>query len=522
LRPAILLFNLFSMTSETVSHPAKSSIARFWNALRDPSRRLEIGMWIFLVLVTFGVRAYLISLVPVAIWSDDAGSYSDSAFRWVHTGVWETDPRRGPVYSLLLALCGKLWGNVNSLMVIQHLLGGFAVLMGIAAVRLTTNRRAMFPLLLCGYAYAIYGVPLNLEHLVRNETLLFFFSAMTWLAWLLAIRRNSLACIAIAGLACGMVGLTKGFVLGPCAGIVIVASLLIFREPRARGILMAALFAVAFILPTVGAKTLRKFTHHSRPAEPQDGILLYGRTAQFTWLDGGIEPEIKAQIRSEVEDYRKLNKLDNNLILKRTVVPHLERILFAEGKNPTDVNRLCRRLALEAIEHHPGAYAKQVFGDLKNLLTNGGRRFKAPSVGDLLGGAKNIEKRKKNDPIIHPKETAKTLATLGKEKRLFKIYHQWLDSCWLFRFMPVLWTTLLLPWLCWRTAGLLRWWWLTAAGTWYFSLVLLCTIGRPLDRYLIPVVPIIFMTLATSLIVFWFWIQEFLARKSAVQPRQSL
>ncbi|MGC3990946.1 MAG: glycosyltransferase family 39 protein [Chthoniobacteraceae bacterium] len=510
------------MTSASTVSPPASTFTRLWQALREPSRNLEIGMWIILVLATFGIRALLVKLVPVALWSDDAGSYVDSAFRWVHTGIWESDPRRGPVYSLLIAFCTKLWGGLDALMVVQHVMGACAALMGMITVRLLAGRRAMLPILLCGYAYGIYGVPLNLEHLVRNETTLFFFSALTWLAWVLAIRRKSWVCLAIAGVACGMVGLTKGFVLGPCAGIILVACFFVFKDSRRQAILMALVFAVAFAFPTIGAKTLRKLTRHDRPSEPQDGILFYGRTAQFTYLEGGIEPEIKAQIRQEVEDYRKLPKLNNNLILKRTVVPHLRTILATEKKTPEDLNRLCRNLALEGISHHKLAYTKQVLGDIKDLLLNGGRRFKAPTIDELQSSAENIEKRPKNDRLLHPDETVKTLHNLSKNKNLLRPYLRWLNSCWLFRVTPVLLTTLLLPWLCWRTTGKERWWWLTATGTWYFSLVLLSTIGRPLDRYLIPVVPVMFITLTSAISIFWLWMMNILSRKSAMQSSQSI
>ena len=72
-------------------------------------------------------------------------------------------------------------------------------------------------------------------------------------------------------------------------------------------------------------------------------------------LDGGIDPEIKAQIRAQVEAYqrevsgdgKRAPQLNNNDILKKTVVPHLTKILRAEGKTGDDLNALCRALALE-------------------------------------------------------------------------------------------------------------------------------------------------------------------------------
>ncbi len=86
------------------------------------------------------------------------------------------------------------------------------------------------------------------------------------------------------------------------------------------------IFALAFGVPYMGAKVFKhKTLGIDRSDEPQDGVLLYGRTAQFTYLDGGIEPDLKTQIRAQVEAYqrevfgdgKKPPHLNNNEILKK-------------------------------------------------------------------------------------------------------------------------------------------------------------------------------------------------------------
>ena len=41
------------------------------------------------------------------------------------------------------------------------------------------------------------------------------------------------------------------------------------------------------------------------------------------------------------------------------------------------------------------------------------------------------------------------------------------------------------------------------AASWWFLIVLLCTVGRPLSRYLLPVVPLMFWTLGSAVALAW-------------------
>jgi len=520
------------------SNPVRALVRR----LSDLPAWAEPVIWIFLAGVTAGMRLYLIHLLPVGLWSKDGSSYGYSAFHWIHTGVWQTDPRRGPVYSILIAFCGKLWGSVYSIMALQHAMGIAAILLMLLTLRLMHGRRALLPLAVCGYAYGVYGLPLYMEHLVRNETLLFFCGSVSLATWFLAIRSRSAGWIWLTGIAAAILSATTNVWL-PFPVLFVWATLWYFRREKRFAITQVVIFCIAFGVPYMGAKVFKHRTLGvDRSDEPQEGVLLYGRTAQFTYLDGGIEPAIKQQIRADVEAYRrevygdgtKPPHLDNNEILKKTVVPHLTRIYRTEDKDGEALNQLCRNLALEGIRHHPFQYAAQVWRDMAHMHLTSGVRYVAPddseidSQRDLLSGLVNP------DPIIHVQDSlAKLNAIAGgppapdsggaesKEQRhaapsRFGTYRIVLLSAWMFDMAPVLLTTLLLPLVFFLTPAPRRAWWLGAAGLWYFTMVLLSTVGRPLDRYLIPALPVMFMTLSTALILAW----NALAGPSGEKPKQ--
>ena len=44
------------------------------------------------------------------------------------------------------------------------------------------------------------------------------------------------------------------------------------------------------------------------------------------------------------------------------------------------------------------------------------------------------------------------------------------------------------------------------AASWWFLIVLLCTVGRPLSRYLLAVVPVMFWTLGFRVALAWNWL----------------
>ena len=498
-------------------------VARRWSELPAGA---EAGVWVLIFVAAAGMRVYLTHLLPVGLWSKDAGSYAFSAFRWIRTGVWQTDPRRGAVYSIMIAACGKLWGSVDSIMVAQHVMGVAAVMLSALVMRLMHGRRALVPLGLCGYAYAVYGLPIYLEHMVRNETLLFFCGSVALATWYFAIRWRQWNWLWITGFAVGVLTATKNVWL-PFPLIFAVGALWYYRKEMRVAVAQVLIFAVAFGAPYVGAKVFKHRTLGvDRSDEPQEGVLLYGRTAQFTKLDGGIEPEIKKAIAPQVLAYEKevfgdgkhAPRLHNNEILKKTVVPHLTVILRSEGKTGVDLNKLCMRLAIEAIKAHPVEYVEQMGRDMARETLTLVQRYSLPDdseAGSQLKLLKELKAVTTPDPIIHiDAAIAKLDEITGKlpneptmsarrHKGRFGIYHGFLMSAWLFDLMPVLLTALLLPVVIFLSAGTTRFWWLGGAAVWYFTMVLLVTVGRPLDRYIEPALPIMFYTLSTAVMMGW-------------------
>jgi hypothetical protein len=220
-------------------------------------------------------------------------------------------------------------------------------------------------------------------------------------------------------------------------------------------------------------------------------------------------------------DGTKPPRLNNNEILKKTVVPHLTKILRQEGKTGDDLNALCRSLALEAIRTHPAQYGEQVLRDMVRMHLTSGVRYVAPDDSEPASQRSLLLELKQPDPIIHePESVAKldqiagTAATSleGKAakkamrhgtKGRFATYRRLLLSSWLFDLAPVLLTSLLLPVVWWLSPSPARAWWLGSAGIWYFTMVLLATVGRPLDRYLIPALPVMFFTLSSAVMMAW-------------------
>ena len=523
-----------------MANPILGRIRAFFSRLSDLPRWAEILVWLLIFAAAVGMRLYLAHLLPVGLWSKDAGSYAYSAFRWIRTGVWETDPRRGPIYSMFIAACGKLWGSIDSIMILQHIMGVTAVMLSVFTLRILHGHRPLIPLLACGYAYAVYGLPVYMEHMVRNETILFFCGTVSLVTWLFAIQWRQWHWLWITGLAAAILSATKNVWL-PFPVLFVIATLWYFRREMRAAIAQILIFVLAFGVPYMGAKIFKHRTLGiDRSDEPQEGVLLYGRTAQFTRLDGGIEPDIKKEIAPQVIAYQKEvfgngskpPKLNNNEILKKTVVPHLNDILRKEHKTGEDLNRLCRSLALEAIRTHPLQYGEQVFRDMVHMHLTSGGRYSAPDDSEAGSQRDLLLELDNPDPIIHvPESVAKLNAIVGEPqpvenspgkkarrhgvKGRFKLYHGLQMSAWMFDCSPVLFTSLLLPFVFFLSPLRYRAWWLGSAGLWYFTVVLLSTVGRPLDRYLIPALPVMFFTLSSALMLAWNAIAGPAAQKNA-------
>jgi hypothetical protein len=472
--------------------------------LRHPPLALEVALWLLLAGVIVAMRVYLWQLVPAYMWTRDAGSYAGAAFHWLDTGTMIFDGRRGPVYTLLIAAALKLFGTVNGVVWLQHALGGLAIFAVVLTARIWWGRISVLPLFVCGVFLAAYGLPLHLGHLIRNESTLFILSAATLCSWWLALKWNSKGWLFAAAVSVAVLTMTKN-VFAPFP-LVLAGGALFFEGHALREkIVRVALIAVGFVLPFGAVKVHNALAQHVNPPEPQAGILFYGRTAQWTKLDGGIEPELKAKIRAEVEEYRSRDKLDNNIVIKRTIVPHLARELGAQGKSAVDLDRLCRRFALEAVANQPAAFWRQVRGDIYKLNIHEGVSNEFPNPDDIRDAIRDVEHR---DEFQKPHLTMAIDANVAAleshaDPDSFRLFHRLESRAILFQYYPVLLTTVGLLVLILCTRGREREFFLGCAAVWYFNQVLLSTVGRPIDRYFMPLIPIMFWTMSGVIVVLW-------------------
>jgi hypothetical protein len=127
--------------------------------------------------------------------------------------------------------------------------------------------------------------------------------------------------------------------------------------------------------------------------------------------------------------------------------------------------------------------------------------LRGPDASEVKGSIKNADAAPRHPSMgldkVKPEWERRTL------KKHFKGYERLVDTAWLFQFKPVLWTSLLLPLVAFAARGPERVWWIVAAALWYFSVVLLCTVGKPLNRYLLPVTPVMFWALSWAVATPW-------------------
>src|SRR5689334_6449827 len=112
-----------------------SPVARVATFLSQLPLWVEIILWALLVAICFGIRIYICRALPAYLWTDDSHSYANSAFQWLDTGEMVFDGRRGPTFTLLIAIAIKVWGTVLGVVWLQHALAGLAVLAAVAAAR---------------------------------------------------------------------------------------------------------------------------------------------------------------------------------------------------------------------------------------------------------------------------------------------------------------------------------------------------------------------------------------------------
>ena len=498
----------------TLPAAASSRLPRWF--LR-PSGRLETVVWLALLACVVGLRWWVAAHLPTYVWTRDSGSYLAPATSWLNGSPWVTSARRGPVYSLFLACIFKLGGTLKTVADAQAALGAFTTVLTMAFARAWLGRRGFWPLVICAAVYVLYGMPIELERLIRNETLLIFLSTVAFGAWFCALRTGSSWWIATSGFCTGSMQLLKG--IFPVFPLIVVA-LVIWnwrgRPRHAAG--LVAVYVALFCLPLATSKLYSRLSGTTRPAEPEDGQMFYGRTAQWSYLEpDGILPDLKARIHDQAaayaERYRRTGKLDNNEIVKRTVVPTLKTVIVDErGGTLVDVNRVSWRLGLEAVRHHLGAYLRQVLHDLFYLNFITAQRMMPFEGKQLLASARDAEiyesSKGKGDALdarLFALPSARgAIHEASQSGGGLQRYARFSTAMGRVRLLsPVFLTTVLLPLLVWFSRGRQRLFWLGNFLLWYYYLLLLSTVGRPLDRYMMPVVPIMFWTISTA--AAWAW-----------------
>jgi hypothetical protein len=478
-------------------HRFRELLARLW----APRRGVALVVWVLVLAAALGLRFYLIRLLPVYVWSKDATSYLEPAVRWLETGQWETDVRRGPVYSLFLAGVLRVAPDLSAVMWVQHALGVVAVLAGVWLWWCWFGRRGWLPLLFCGVCYAIYLFPIYLEHLIRDETLLFFFSALAFAALGAAFAKGRWGWFAAAGLAAGLVHLTKSM-FHPFVPVALV--LVVVRNWKDRRAMLAqgAALVIGFALPL--AASVLHYRLGTEDAEPASyaGIQFYGRVAQWTALESPPHHEVKERIRPMVEEYRQRAKLDNNWVIKDSIVPVIFAQLAAQGRGFREVNKLCQDLAFEAIRTHPREFARQVGGDLVklHLLAYDERQ---PQPAGLEEMAVELE-GKSDPPAVLRRAQVVAAYRRAADRRYFRDFYELAHRSVLFETAPpVLLTTLLLPVLAIMAPAAHRPFFITAGAIWFFNVVLLSTVGKPMNRYFMPLTPVMFCALSAPLFYGW-------------------
>ena len=474
-----------------------------------------------------GLRVLVGAYLPTYVWTRDSGSYLAPATEWLRTGQWITSARRGPVYSLFLAAIFRAGGTLATVAAAQAVLGALTTLLTLLMARAWLGRRALWPLAFCAVFYALYGMPMEVERLIRNETLLTLFATLAFGGWCFALRTGRARWFALSGFAAGLMQLLKGiFPIFPL--LVLTLTAWTWRRQPARAVQLAVWYLTLFALPLAASKGYDRLSGTARQAEPEAGEMFYARNAQWTVLDGGIEPDIKARIHAQaaayVDRYRRTGHLDNNEIVKRTVVPSLKTILVDERHGtPADVNRLCWRLGFEAVSHHPFVYLKQAAHDLFLLNFITAQRFIVFLPIQMKSSAHDAGKFLTSHPREDQAVSARVFDVVNSQRAMREAMKPGSGLQHLARFItrvgrlrlisPVFLTTLFLPLLVFLTRGREQLFWLSNAVLWFYYLALLSTVGRPLDRYLMPVLPVMFWAIATALAIGWRWLLRWRASR---------
>ncbi len=465
-------------------------------------RRIPLPVWDFLVFAGIAAAAVharwvLWDVVPTYLWSSDSMSYLGPALDFLQDGRFDAATRRGFTYPMLIAAVLKAGGNLNTLVFVQHGLGVASVLMSCAAVRLWFGRAALPAVALCGMALGYFDVIIYLEHLVRNEALIHFFMAAGILGFCAAVKSARLVPALVSGAGFALAQVTKG-ILGPLP-LAAAAVLAWRRRDSWRGAaILAGAFLGVFLTAVAVPRILARAGAGGFVSAPYAGIQFYGRVAQWTVLDGGIYPELKSAIRPAVEAYREKarTKLDNNIVIKRLIVPRIEQYLREHSAAYPPVDRVCRELAFEAVRSNPGGMAAQAWSEGKQLILRTGYRKRMPSVGDIRDLVEEMESQPQPPAILDRDATVRRLRDHGSAEN-FARFHSQSARAWLFRlFPPMAAASVIAAALACFAGGASRALWIALAAFWFFSIVLFSTVGRPMNRYVVPLAPVMFLALA--------------------------
>lgn len=445
-------------------------------------------------------RCWLWLLAPHYFWSADSGGYVEPAVRWLAEGIWLSDARRGPIYSGFIAAILRVGGNLSAVALVQHLLGGACLVGLLVMLRRWYGPRALVPIIAVGFAAGCYDLPMHLEKMIRNETLLCLWSTLAFAGLAAALQRRSIGGAAVAGGAGALLNLTKSVFLPWLPLALLLLGIRWWGDRRRRWVAVASALAAAYVLPAGAARLAEWRWPGSIGGESYAGIQLYGRVAQWTVLDGGLYPEVKARVRPLVEEYRGRKKPDNNWVIKRGIIPEIARGLEPGERGQLD--RLCRQLACEAIRHHPREFLAQAGDDLREFLFEIGLESEAAKPKAFGKMARSLAGIAAPHPAYQLPWILGAYRGIGPDR--FRDYYRLTAAAWLFTLWPpVLMTTLALPVVAWLAPPRRRLFWAGAAGIWLFNLVLLSTVGKPLHRYVMPLLPVMILCLGSLVAEVW-------------------
>ena len=82
---------------------------------------------------------------------------------------------------------------------------------------------------------------------------------------------------------------------------------------------------------------------------------------------------------------------------------------------PSELDHLCRRLAIEAIEDQPAAFRRQVIQDLITLHIHDGVKDEFPSVDEIDHAIKDLRNRDEGQQVHPAMQFDQNIATLESQ-----------------------------------------------------------------------------------------------------------